>query len=71
MEAAGTGINIMGNPLNAVAEVANMMSKYGEGLKAGMVIMTGTVTGLTPVAPGDYVEASFTRLGRATARFVA
>lgn len=69
-KAAGTGINIMGNPLNAVAEVANMMSKYGEGLKAGMVIMTGTVTGLTPVKPGDYVEASFTRLGRATARFV-
>lgn len=70
-KATATGVVIMGNPLNAVAAVANQLAEIGVGLKAGMVIMTGTFTGTTPVKPGDFVEAAFTRLGSATARFVA
>jgi 2-keto-4-pentenoate hydratase len=70
-KAVGTGMNIMGNPLNAVAEIVRTLAKYGEGLKAGHVLITGTITGTTPVAPGDYIEATLTRLGRATVRFTA
>jgi len=69
--ATATGVVIMGNPLTAVAAIANQLAEIGVGLKAGMVLMTGTFTGTTPVKPGDCVEAAFTRLGSATARFVA
>lgn len=33
------------------------------GLRAGDVVMTGTLTGITPVAPGDTLEADFGPLG--------
>ena len=33
--------------------------------------MTGTITGMTPVAIGDYVEAAFSRLGTAAVHMVA
>lgn len=69
--ATGTTVNIMGNPLVAVAEIANRLGEAGLGLKAGMVLMTGTITGMTPVAIGDYVEAAFSRLGTAAVHMVA
>jgi 2-keto-4-pentenoate hydratase len=69
--AAGTGVNIMGNPLIALADIANRLAAAEVGLKAGQVFMTGTITGLTPVAVGDVVEAGFTRLGRAGVRITA
>lgn len=68
--ATGTTVNIMGSPLIAVAEIANRLAAAGLGLKAGMVLMTGTITGITPVATGDLVEAAFTRLGSATVHMV-
>jgi 2-keto-4-pentenoate hydratase len=58
----------MGSPLIALQEVANRLATYGEYLKAGMIVITGTITGMTDVRPGDLVEASFTRLGKASVR---
>ena len=66
---SATGVAVMGNPLNAVALVANHLAQYGEHLKAGEVIMTGSYMSNVQVVPGDFVEAEFTRLGRATVRF--
>jgi len=61
---------VMGNPLNAVALVANTIAAYGAKLEAGMLIMTGSFMGNLPVAPGDDLRVDFTRLGSVTARFV-
>ena len=66
--AAATAMNVMGSPLIALQEVANRLAVYGEYLKAGMIVITGTITGMTDVRPGDVVEASFTRLGKASVR---
>jgi 2-keto-4-pentenoate hydratase len=66
--AAATAMNVMGSPLIAMQEVANRLAVYGEYLKAGMIVITGTITGTTDVRPGDLVEASFTRLGKASVR---
>jgi 2-keto-4-pentenoate hydratase len=41
--ASGLGDAVMGNPLNALAWLANQKSDRGEKLKAGEVIMTGSV----------------------------
>ena len=67
---SATGVEVMGNPLNAVALVANTIAAYGAKLEAGMLIMTGSFMGNLPVAPGDDLRVEFTRLGSVSARFV-
>lgn len=67
---SATGVEVMGNPLNAVALVANTIAAYGAKLDAGMLIMTGSFMGNLPVAAGDELRVEFTRLGSVTARFI-
>ena len=67
---SATGVEVMGNPLHAVALVANTIAAYGAKLDAGMLIMTGSFMGNLPVAAGDELRVEFTRLGSVTARFV-
>ncbi|GAA4336519.1 fumarylacetoacetate hydrolase family protein [Pigmentiphaga soli] len=69
--ASGTGTEVLGNPLAALALVANTMASYGEALRAGMIVMSGSLTPNVPVAPGDRVDAGFSRLGRIGVRFGA
>ena len=68
---SATGVEVMGNPLNAVALIANTIAAYGATLKAGMLLMTGSFVGNIPVSPGDEVRVEFTRLGSVAARFAA
>ncbi len=67
--ASGTGMEVLGNPMNALAMVANTIAHTGEKLKAGMIVMTGSITANVPVQPGDRVEARLTRLGEIGVRF--
>jgi 2-keto-4-pentenoate hydratase len=48
---------------------ANALSMRGHGLKAGDIVTTGSCTGMTPVGPGDTVEAEFPGLGTVSLRF--
>jgi 2-keto-4-pentenoate hydratase len=66
---SATGVEVMGNPLDLVATIANTIGEHGETLKAGMVLMTGSIVSALPVASGDFVDIEFTRIGRVTARF--
>jgi 2-keto-4-pentenoate hydratase len=66
---SATGVEVLGDPLNLVAIIANLLGRYGASLKAGMVLMTGSVTKAVTAAPGDRVDIEFTRLGRIGARF--
>jgi 2-keto-4-pentenoate hydratase len=66
---SGTAVEVLGDPLNAVVHVANLLGQYGEKLEAGMIVMTGSVIEALAVRPGDSVVVEFARLGRVQARF--
>jgi len=60
----------LGHPANAVAWLARKLHERGKGLKAGMVVMTGTLTPITPIDKGSKYVASFSTLGPVEKRFV-
>ncbi len=68
---SGTGVEVLGDPLNSVAFMANKLAEFGGALAAGMLLMTGSITGSIEIAPGDRVDVAFTRLGSLTLRLVA
>jgi 2-keto-4-pentenoate hydratase len=66
---SGTGVEVLGDPINVVAEIANILARYGARLEAGMIVMTGSIVQAVPVTAGDTVHVEFTRLGSVRARF--
>lgn len=68
--ARATGANVLGSPANALAWMANRMASHGRMLRAGDVVMAGSLTPLTPCAAGDSFEAEFTHLGTVRVSFV-
>lgn len=66
--ATGAGAAALGDPLAAVAWLANTLAPMGVTLPAGSVIMTGALHAMVPVAPGDVFRAEFDRLGPITIR---
>ncbi len=69
--ATGAGAAAMGDPLAAVAWLANTLAPMGVVLPAGSVIMTGALHAMVPVAPGDVFRADFDRLGPITIRMAS
>jgi 2-keto-4-pentenoate hydratase len=67
--ATSTAYEVMGNPLNSLAWIANHLGGRGLGLRAGDVVMTGSVSKILTVTAGDTVRATFTRLGSVSVRF--
>jgi 2-keto-4-pentenoate hydratase len=67
--ATSTAYEVMGNPLNSLAWIANHLGGRGLGLRAGDVVMTGSVSKILTVKAGDTVRATFTRLGSVSVRF--
>lgn len=68
--ATNTAAEVLGNPVNSLAWVANHLGERGLGLRAGDIVMTGSISTLLRPAAGDVVSARFTRLGSVSARFV-
>ncbi len=66
--ASGAGAAALGDPLAAVAWLANTLAPMGVTLPAGSVVMTGSLHAMVPVAPGDVFRAEFDRLGPITIR---
>lgn len=66
--ATGAGAAALGDPLAAVAWLANTLAPLGATLPAGSVIMTGALHAMVPVAPGDVFRAEFDHLGPITIR---
>lgn len=64
IQAEGTGAAVLGDPLNALCWATEESSRLSMPLVAGDIISTGTMTGATPVAPGDHVVGDFGDLGR-------
>lgn len=67
----GSGAAVLGNPARCVAWLANKLATFGEGLKAGEVILAGSLHRAIPVGPNDVIHAEFDRLGTVSTRFVA
>lgn len=68
-EATGAGAAALGNPVGAVAWLANKLAPFDVTLEPGHVIMTGSLHAAFAIEPGDVVRADFDRLGTVTARF--
>jgi len=67
--ATGSGAAVLGNPLNAVAWLANELPRHGRQLRRGDHISTGTAADVYLAAPGDRVAADFGKLGRVEVMF--
>jgi 2-keto-4-pentenoate hydratase len=68
--ATGAGAAALGNPAQAVAWLANTLHPLGESLRAGQVVMTGSLHAAVDIAPGQTYRADFDRLGPVTLRIV-
>jgi 2-keto-4-pentenoate hydratase len=66
----GAGAAALGNPVQAVAWLANTLAPYGVTLEAGRFVMTGALHAAFPAGPGDVVRAEFDRLGTVTVRMI-
>jgi 2-keto-4-pentenoate hydratase len=66
----GSGANVLGDPRSALAWIANELSAYGDGLRAGDVVITGTCLTPVPVSAGDSVKADFGEFGVLEVAFV-
>lgn len=66
----GKGSAVQGNPLTAVAWLANTLGEFGIPFKAGEVILSGSLVPLEPVVAGDEMHVELVGLGSSTITFV-
>jgi 2-oxopent-4-enoate/cis-2-oxohex-4-enoate hydratase len=66
----GAGAAALGSPVNAVAWLANTLGRLGIPLKAGEVILSGSLAPLFPVQAGDSLRVSIGGIGGCSVRFV-
>ena len=71
LHGSGTGFEVMGNPINPVVWLANKLAEFGDYLRAGETIISGSMVTPAELNPGDSVTATYSRLGRVGARFVS
>ena len=68
--ATAAAAEVLGNPLNSLAWLANALGGQGGKLRAGDIVMTGSISKVFRPKAGDSARASFTRLGSVSCRFV-
>lgn len=61
--ASSSGANVLGNPLNSLAWLANHLAGRGRELEAGNFVITGAATGPLPAPQGSRVTGDFGPLG--------
>lgn len=66
---SAAGAAVMGNPVRAVAWLANALGRYDIPLLAGEVVLSGALTRAVPVEDGDTFTAEFARLGQVSISF--
>ncbi|GAB2599833.1 2-oxopent-4-enoate hydratase [Nitrincola alkalisediminis] len=66
----GAGAAALGSPVNCVTWLANTLGHFGIPLKAGEVILSGSLVPLEPVQAGDFMSLSIGGIGKASVRFV-
>ena len=66
----GAGAAALGSPVNCVTWLANTLGRIGIPLKAGEVILSGSLVPLQPVKPGDNMHLAIGGIGQCQVRFV-
>ncbi|SEI59750.1 2-oxopent-4-enoate/cis-2-oxohex-4-enoate hydratase [Allopseudospirillum japonicum] len=66
----GAGAAALGSPVNCVTWLANTLGQFGIPLKAGEVILSGSLVPLEPVQAGDFMSVTIGGIGCASVRFV-
>ncbi len=66
-EVAGEGVggDVMGHPFEALAWLANNLVRRGHPLRAGQVVMTGSIVSTKWLKAGDWIESRIPGLGTA------
>ena len=65
----GTGANVLEDPRMALTWMVNERCAYGDGVKAGELVTTGTCIAPVVIAPGHRFRAEFGSLGTLDVRF--
>jgi 2-oxopent-4-enoate/cis-2-oxohex-4-enoate hydratase len=66
----GAGAAALGSPVNCVVWLANALGRFGVPLKAGEIILSGSLVPLEPVAPGDFMRVDIGGIGSASVTFI-
>ena len=66
IEETGVASAVMGNPINAVAWLANKLHEFGVPLEEGHVVLSGSFIKAVPFGPGDSLTALFDHFGEVT-----
>jgi 2-keto-4-pentenoate hydratase len=66
---SGTGAACLGHPLNSMVWLARAVAARGEPLRAGDLVLSGSLGALVPVGPGLTYDAHFGGLGSVRATF--
>jgi len=61
--ATAAGAAVLGHPASAIAWLVRALARRGEGLEAGMTVLSGACTAAFAVSPGDTVVTRIDRLG--------
>lgn len=67
--ATGSGAAALGSPAYAVAWLANTLGKLGISLKAGEVILSGSLATMVPLKAGDNLRVTIGGIGNCFVRF--
>jgi 2-keto-4-pentenoate hydratase len=65
----GTGADVLGHPHNALAWLANHLAADGKGLRAGQIVLTGSLVKTLWLNAGDSVTMDLSGLGTVRATF--
>lgn len=69
IEETGLAAGVLGHPANGVHWLANRITKHGDHLKAGQIILAGSFTRPVPDLQGDTVFADYGPMGTVTCQF--
>ena len=67
---SGKGSAVQGDPLTAVAWLANTLGEFGIPFKAGEVILSGSLVPLEPVVAGDEMHMELSGVGTCSVKFI-
>ena len=67
--ARGTGADVLGHPHNPLAWLANHLAASGQGLRAGQIVLTGSLVKTIWLNAGDRVMMDLSGLGTVEAAF--
>jgi 2-keto-4-pentenoate hydratase len=65
----GTGADVLGHPHNALAWLANHLASQGTALRAGEIVMTGSLVKTAWLQAGDAATMEFSGLGKVQVTF--